>query len=150
MLIRDAKLYNWPLTLALLQIVNLTIPEASAFGRADASYLLDGDLIHIDSVRLTAPTVEIFGSGSLRFDTHDMDLTLHARNPRGLKLGPITDIFGLLRDQLLTIVVDGTLEKPRASLRSFDSARRVILPRSSQTSPATTQPQPSTTDPAVQ
>jgi hypothetical protein len=150
MLVRDAKLYNWPLTLALLQIVNLAIPEASAFKRANASYILDGDLIHVDSVRLTAPTVEIFGSGSIRFDTHDMDLTLHARNPNGLKLGPITDIFGLLRDQLLTIVVDGTLEKPRASLRSFDSARRAVLPRSSQTSPATPQTQPVTTQPTNQ
>lgn len=130
--IRDATLYNWPLTLAVLQLVNLSLPSARSIDRVDAAYLLEGQIARIDMLRLGAPNVDIVGGGTLRLDNQELDLTLHPRNPSAPKLGAFGDMLRLVKDELITIGVEGTLDKPKAGLRSFpsmrDSVRSVTSP----------------------
>lgn len=122
--IRDANIYEVPLSLALIQILNLSLPSSRSFDRASASYLIDDDVVLFDSVRFEAPTIEIVGAGMMHYSTLELDLDLYTRNPTGPDLGPLSDLFGVFKDELLTIHVTGTLEDPKPNATSFQGIKR--------------------------
>jgi hypothetical protein len=120
--IRDARMYELPAAMAMLQIINFAPPTAKSFDRADVSYLIDGDVITFDAIRLESPTVAIAGEGRMTYSTKALDLVLVTRNP-GIKLGPVGDLMSMFKDELISVQVTGTLPKPVARLRSFSGIR---------------------------
>jgi hypothetical protein len=115
--IRDAHLVRTPLAMALLHIVNLNFPGSQGFDRVAASFLIEGDIVHIDRFSLEAPTVEMVGNGRMRYSDQALDLHLYSRNPAGLNLGPLTELFNLFKDELLSVHVTGTLDQPQTDTR---------------------------------
>ncbi|MCC7406714.1 MAG: hypothetical protein IT442_01495 [Phycisphaeraceae bacterium] len=115
LMVRDAHLFKTPLAMAMLHIVNLNFPASKAFDRAGAEFLIDGDLVRIDSLSIESPSVELVGSGVMRYSDRALDLRMYSRNPAGLKLEPLTSIFNMIKDELLTIRVTGTLDQPQTS-----------------------------------
>ena len=57
-------------------------------------------------------TIEIVGDGSLAWEEQALDLLLVTRNPGWPHLGPLSDLFNMVKDQLVAVVVEGTLEEP--------------------------------------
>ena len=122
--IRDARLYEVPLALGLLQVLNFTVPASGAFDRASARYLIDGDTVIFDDIGFDAPTVEISGSGTMQYSNRKLDLTMFSSNPAGLDLGPISEMLDVFKNELVCIRVTGTLEKPQTKAESFSGIRR--------------------------
>jgi len=118
LVIDDARLFRTPLALALLHIVNLNLPSSTAFDRAAASFSLQGDQVRIDRVSFQAPSVEIIGSGTMRYSDLALSLRLFSRNPAA-RLGVLSSLFNLVKDELLSIYVTGTLREPRTSVRAL-------------------------------
>ena len=124
LVITDANLYEVPLSLALIQILNLSLPASRSFDRASASYLIEDDLVLLDSIRFEAPTIEIAGTGLMQYSTLDLDLDLYTRNPGSRKFGMLADLLGVFKDELLSIHVTGTLDDPKPKATSFQGLRR--------------------------
>lgn len=117
--VRDAHLVRTPLAMALLHIVNLNFPGSGEFDRAAASFLVEGDMVHIDRFSLEAPTVAMVGGGRMRYSDKALDLRLYSRNPAGPDLGPLTDLFNVLKDELLSVHVTGTLDQPQTQTQTL-------------------------------
>lgn len=117
--IRDAAIYETQLGLSLLQILNLSAPVSKSFDRVEASYLLDGDLVHLERIHFVAPTLTITGKGTMKYSTLALDLSMTSANPRGIELGPLTDVLKLLKDELVSIRVGGTLTDPKANVQTL-------------------------------
>ena len=117
--IRDAAIYETQLGLSLLQILNLSAPVSKSFDRVEASYLLDGDLVHLERIHFVAPTLTITGKGTMKYSTLALDLSMTSANPRGIELGPLTDVLKLLKDELVSIRVGGTLTEPKANVQTL-------------------------------
>ncbi|MCC7146744.1 MAG: AsmA-like C-terminal domain-containing protein [Phycisphaeraceae bacterium] len=131
--LRDAHLVQTPLGIALLHILNLNLPMSKAFDRVTARYLIDGDLVRIDRISFESPSVEVIGSGLLRYSSKALDLRLYSRNPAGLNLGPISGLLNLVKDELLSIRVTGTLDEPQTqtqTLSGVSQSLNVIFGRS--------------------
>jgi len=122
--IRDARLFERPLSLALLQTANLSLPRASAFDRVSSRFLVTGDEVLFDSLSFDSPAVSITGNGSMHLPTRRLDLTMVNRNPAALNLGPLNELYNTLKDELIAIRVRGTLDAPEAELQSFRNVRR--------------------------
>lgn len=122
--IRDARLYEVPLALGLLQVLNFTVPASGSFDRASARYLIDGDAVIFDDIGFDAPTVAISGSGTMQYSNRKLDLTMFSSNPAGLDLGPISEMLDVFKNELVCIRVTGTLEKPQTKAESFSGIRR--------------------------
>ena len=116
--VRDASLYETPLGLAVLQILNLAPPVHRSFRGVEAGYLIDGDTIHLESIVFSAPTLTIAGKGKMKYSTQEIELDMTTANPK-LDLGPVTDILKMLRDELVSIKVTGTLTKPKTEVRTL-------------------------------
>ncbi len=122
--IHDARMFDRPLSLALLQATNLSLPQSSALDRVSCRYVLMDDWVLFDSLSFESPNISITGAGTMFFPTRELDLTMYNRNPRAWDLGPVNDLFNTLKDQLIAIRVRGTLEDPDASVESLDGIRR--------------------------
>lgn len=122
--VRDAKLYDRPLTLALLQAVNFALPNESSFDRAAARYLVYGDTVVFDDIRFEAPAFIIAGTGTMDFPSTELNLRMVTRNPAAPNLGPISELVKTFKDELLGIEVRGTLAKPEARVVTFEGLFR--------------------------
>ncbi len=122
--IRQANLYEVPLAMALMQILNMTLPSSRSFDRASAEFLLDDDLVLFDSVRFEAPTIEIVGSGLMHYSTLELDLSMVTRDPAGPAFGMLSDLLQVFKDELLSIHVTGTLDEPKPEATSFQGIKQ--------------------------
>ncbi|MEZ6190905.1 MAG: hypothetical protein R3C45_06385 [Phycisphaerales bacterium] len=112
--VRDAKLYDRPLTLALLQAANFALPNESSFDRAAARYLIFGDTVVFDDIRFEAPAFVIAGTGTMEYPSTNLNLRMATSNPAAPDLGAVSDLVRTFKDGLLGIEVHGTLAKPEA------------------------------------
>ena len=122
--VRDARLYDRPLTLALLQAVNLSLPNESSFDRASARYLIDRDKVIFDDIRFEAPAFVISGSGSMAYPSTDLYLRMTTLNPTAPDLGPISTLVNTFKNELVGIEIRGTLAEPEARVVSFEGLFR--------------------------
>jgi len=112
--VRDAKLYDRPITLALLQAVNLALPNESSFDRAAARFLIYGDTVRFDDIRFEAPAFVIAGTGTMDYPTTGLNLRMVTQNPAAPDLGPVSSLVQTFKNELLGIEVHGTLAEPKA------------------------------------
>ncbi len=126
MQIRDAKLYELPVGLGVLQLLNFRLPASSSFDRAAADFVIDGDRVHLNRVNLEAPTVAIVGSGEMIFSTQEVDLWMFSRNPGRGVFGALGEMFNTFKDELVSIHVTGTLSNPISKTESFRGMRASI------------------------
>jgi len=123
MKIRRAKLWEIPPALGALQLLNLSLPMSTAFDHADAEFVLDGDTVFFDRLEFEAPTVALVGRGVMALESQHIDLWLFNRNPAAPKLGALTELFDVVKDELMSVHVTGTLEQPRARAESFKGSK---------------------------
>ena len=125
--IRHASMYDLPLAVAVLQLVNFTLPQSFAFDRAAADFLIAGEKALVEQVHFHAPTVEIYGAGVMNYRTRELSLDMFTRDPAGVKnFGPFDEVVRVFRDELVNIHVTGTLEDPKTEVRSFQGIQRSI------------------------
>jgi len=132
--IYDARLYEVPLALAVVQIANLSNPSSRAFDRSGASFVLDGDTVALSRIFFETPTqVQIAGDGTMKLSSRELDLTMFSRKPTGQRLGPLSDLVDLFKDELIRVRVTGTLNDPESRVESFgglsDSIKDIFLGR---------------------
>lgn len=122
--VSQARLYEVPLVLAVLQLLNLSLPTSTAFDNATVRFLVDADLVRFDHASFLAPNVEIVGSGTMQYQTRELDLLMFSRSPAGQTLGPLSELLNKFKDELACIRVTGTLGRPMARVDSFRGMRQ--------------------------
>lgn len=122
--VREAQLYEVPLAMGLLQVVSLDLPSSGRFEHAQIDYGIDGDAIRFDRMRLAGPTVEMEGTGTMSYSTRRIDLTLALRRPDNLWDNPVTELLEMVKDELVTIHVTGTVEAPQPRVQSLRGIRQ--------------------------
>ncbi len=119
-----ARLYEMPLTLSIVRVLNLSMPGTTTFDRASGWFSVDGNTVHLDDIRFTAPSLEMRGGGTIAWEDGAVDLLLYSRNPAGLKIAPFSAIWDRLKAELFTVKVAGTLREPQVSVTTMSTARR--------------------------
>jgi len=126
LIVRNASLTGVPLSMGLLKITHLTLPSKDRFNRALLSFYLRKDGVHFENIALMAPEMTISGRGAMTADGR-LALTLTTSNPKRLQLGPLSDLIDGVRNELATIQITGTLDKPKTTVRQFDGVRRAWI-----------------------
>lgn len=124
--IRNASIYRFPLTMSIVQLLNLATPTARQFNDADVQFLIDNDIINIEQIELISPTINITGSGSLRYSDQALNLEMFTRNPGAPNLGPVTELMKMFKNELVGIHVGGTLENPVTTIKSLGGIRNTM------------------------
>ena len=109
----EGNLGPLPVAVAVQQLLHLSSPVVGEIDYVQVDYHIDGDRILLDDIVLEASSGSIaafsmIGSGELFWPAFEVDLRL---KPRGGWL-VLSDIIGLLQDQLYEIRVRGSLLDP--------------------------------------
>ncbi|MBB6430637.1 hypothetical protein [Algisphaera agarilytica] len=124
LLITDARLIDKPLSTALLRASNLTLPSGAPLESASARYLVEGHTVRFDELSLAGPSLTIAGAGTMKLPETDLNLVMVSRNTAAPRLGPVSDLVNLFKDELLAIRVTGTLESPQTNVTSLGGLQR--------------------------
>lgn len=114
-LVSGKEMYRVPVILGLLQITNLSLPISTPFTQGTARYSVQGRVVTIEQLELRSNTMTMAGSGQLNFDTRKVKMTFTTDNPKALKIPLINELMQGLRQELLQIQVNGSIEEPKVS-----------------------------------
>ena len=124
--ITDATIYDRPLSNALLRASNLSLPSGAPLDSASARFLIDGDRVHFNQLALTGPGLTIAGTGTMTWPDTELSLLMVSRSSRMPRLGPVSDLIDLFKNELIAIRVRGTLAEPRTNLTTLRNVRDSI------------------------
>jgi len=114
--VREAKLWELPVVLAMLKLLNLSLPERTAFQEADLKYYISDDQVVVPEIALRGKALSIYGhgrmglEGSLNFDF------VAGLGPQLPYLPFVTGIIHNLQRQVAELRVGGTFAKPDVRL----------------------------------
>lgn len=106
-------MYKIPVILGLLQITNLALPISDPFNEGTISYSVDGSRVTFEQIELRSNLMTMEGTGHLDFGTKKVKLTFVTDNPNAIKVPFLHDLFKGVRDELLQIHVNGTIQDPK-------------------------------------
>jgi hypothetical protein len=110
----------------LLRLAHLTLPTATTFDSAHVAYYLFHDRMVFESIELLAPTMRLGGRGQMSLPQQQLNIALTTSNPRGLNLGPLTALIAKVRDQLITIRITGTLDRPVTRVQQLQGLSEAV------------------------
>jgi len=137
--IADGELYQMPLVLRILNLLQLSPPRESAFSRAAVDYYVIEQELIINELDLWGRGLNIFGTGRVT-PTNELDLALFSGFGRGYlpHVPVLSDVVELLGKQLVRLRVEGTFSDPEVTVeplsplsRPFFDVARMLTPQQS-------------------
>ncbi|HMO91523.1 MAG TPA: hypothetical protein PKD64_04950 [Pirellulaceae bacterium] len=129
--LRDAKLYELPVILALLNVAKIAQADRSAFDESNIDFTVMGSNIELNRIELIGDMISLIGTGDMNLDQQiNLDFyTVMGRNRLYIPL--ITQLYRAGSQQILWINVSGTLQEPKTTHELWpgltDSIRQVLL-----------------------
>jgi hypothetical protein len=105
------RMYELNLLVDLLKILNLRVPDGTAFEEAHAAFAIRGDRVTINRLDLLGTPVSLGGKGQMKIDGSDLNLEFYAVWARVMQVLPpiINEIPKEISKQFLKIKMHGTL-----------------------------------------
>ncbi len=123
----QAQLYELPLLLGVLNVINLTIPEEGAFQDCKIDFAIRGDRMFLNDIALYGSTLTLRGSGEMNIETTELDLDLDVYSPRkALKIPLLTALLEGAAQELAEVKVTGPAADPRITTRPLGGIRRLF------------------------
>lgn len=113
--VRDARLYELPPAMRLLQIFRVKDFNDVAFDSGDIFFSVTGENIDIDRMEFNGDVVSIIGNGRANTD-HELDLNFYSvvgRNNINIPL--ISDLYRRGSQKFMWINVGGTIQNPKVT-----------------------------------
>lgn len=124
LMVRDAELYGLPLAVGILKVSHLALPVNDPFQQALVSYYVRDGRFVFERIDLASPTMRLAGSGMMQYPSGVLDLSLTSSNPKGLKLGPFTELVDGFRNQLMTLHITGSIDRPQTKVEQFSGVAK--------------------------
>ncbi|MFT5424462.1 MAG: hypothetical protein ACI89L_002257 [Phycisphaerales bacterium] len=122
--IHGGSLVDVPGLLPIIELSNLTLPSGSRLDKARAEFYLRGNTVYLDELTASSDAIELYGGGTLLMPEVEMDVWMRSR---ALKKIPIlSDLFGAVRDEIVTATIKGTPADLKISTMQFADTRRVL------------------------
>ncbi len=111
----DADVYELPVMVSILSVLNLKLPSQRAFSAADVGYRIEGEHIYFDPIEFKGDAISLHGDGDMDFQSQIHLKLTPTVGPGELKV-PLWDWFSRgAGQQLVAVHIDGPLQKPDVS-----------------------------------
>lgn len=116
--IADARIYRTPLLLAIVNVIQLTIPEREAFDEVSCDFYFVGNRIELSNIALRGKSLTLAGSGSMSLPDGTVDLRLiNLSSNRWPDVPLLTDLVESASSRLVELHVTGSLSHPAVRTR---------------------------------
>jgi len=129
--IREGYIYRLPVLLAILNVVNVALPNEEALHDAEARFYITGDRLALDEIQMQGGPLTLVGSGTVSLRDQAVDLRLYASSATALSHVPlISDIIEGATKNLVELRVTGPISRPAVRPTPFrgvsDELRRLF------------------------
>ncbi len=119
--VHDARLYELPLVVRLINVFRLASGERTAFREARVLYFLKDRRLYLGDIRLRGQALALYGAGVMEPDGR-LHLTFLTGQPDENPLLPaLSELAEGLRKQLVLVLVTGTLAEPVVEFRTLSA-----------------------------
>lgn len=124
--LRDANVYQLPLAVAMLKVLNARFPNTNAFDTADVNYRLSGNYIYLDDIRLSGDALSVKGNGEAKLDGQiSMQFYTEFGN-QSFDLPVVRTVLGEASRSLMVIHVGGTIDNPTTEQEIFPMVNQTL------------------------
>jgi len=119
--VTEAKLYELPLVVRLLNALRFAPPDRTAFQKARVLYFLRGKRLILGDVRLEGRAMNLYGAGTMEADGR-LNLTFMTGKKNDDPLIPaLSELAEGIRKQIVVVLVTGTLAEPQVKTRTLSA-----------------------------
>lgn len=113
--LQNAKIYEVPVVLALLNVLRIKEPDRTAFDQGQMEFTVRGENIDFQKIELNGDAISLIGQGSVNLNSEvDLDFyTMVGRNRWSIPV--LTKLYHAGSQQVWWVEVDGTLGNPKTS-----------------------------------
>jgi len=116
----DGHIYRLPIILAILNVLNLSIPDQDAFDDARADLFIVGNRVRIKDIVLRGSVLGLVGSGSMTLPDLGLDLNLvHVSPHRWVHVPVLADFVEAASREFVELHVTGPLSQPTVRAKPF-------------------------------
>lgn len=131
--LRDANIYELPVFLRLLKILNIGQLNRTAFDSSNIDFTVQGENIDFNRMEFLGDAISLIGNGRMNLD-REIDLNFYSIVGRNrFNIPVLSDLYHASSQKILCINVDGTLENPQTHRHVLpqlnDSIRQLFQPR---------------------
>lgn len=124
MRITGGDVLDMPLVVRLLQLGNLQLPLGGTMDYFHASFFMDGPRVTFDQLGVLSGTLAIMGTGEMTIPGMDLDLTVSTQSR--LRLPLVSDLFEIVRNEIVTARVLGTVDAPAIVPEPLRGTRTIL------------------------
>ena len=134
--LRAAEIYELPVVVALLKILNIKQLNRNAFDSSNVDFTIENETVHLNRIELIGDAISLMGNGQIGFD-HSLALNFFTVWGRGRFYIPLlSELYREGSKRVLWIKVNGTVGNPQTH-REFlprlnDTIRRLFEPRTAE------------------
>ncbi|HTQ39248.1 MAG TPA: AsmA-like C-terminal region-containing protein, partial [Pirellulales bacterium] len=147
----NADIYELPVMVALLKVLNLKRPDTNAFTKSDITFHIDGEHVILKNIEFSGDAISLVGDGEANLNT-DINLKLQPIVGRSdLQLPAWKRLMGGASEQIMQIHVTGTLADPKPKREAFPTINQALqtIQTGMQPQNRTLPPPPNTLSPAA-
>jgi len=124
--LREADIYQLPVMIALLKVLNLRRPDTNAFSACDLEYRIAGPHIYLDRIVFQGDAVSLHGAGETNFqgEVHLALSPMLGREDR--KSLVLKQLLGGAGQEFMVIRVTGSLQDPKTEKQVFPTLNQAL------------------------
>lgn len=124
MTVTGGRVYSMPLLVPLVRVANLQFPSDEPLDFALCDAFISGNHLSIEEVSMASSSVQLLGFGTAKWPDLTLDLRFKAINRNRIPI--ITAVMENVRNELLSIKVNGTLKDPKVEMAPLSGTTRFL------------------------
>lgn len=122
--IASGSVLRLPVVFQLMQLSNFALPTGDKLDYMQAGFHMEGSTATFEQVALLSDSIALLGSGTMTFPSLELDMTFNSRGTNRIPL--ISDLYEVLRNEIVTTRIKGPLEDPSIQSQPFVGTRRAL------------------------
>jgi hypothetical protein len=111
--VRDGYIYRLPILLAILNVLDMSVPNDDALHELEADFFVLGNRLQLDAIALHGGSLNLVGSGSMSLPDQAVDLRLVNVGARSWARVPLlTDLVDSAMKEFVELRVTGPVSRP--------------------------------------
>jgi hypothetical protein len=118
--IRDGYIYKLPIFLAILNVLDITIPNNDVLSEAHGQFYVTGNAIRLTDIAVTGESLSLVGTGTMSLHDQSVDLTLvNAGAGRLASVPVLAELWEGASRELVELHVTGPVSQPQVRASPF-------------------------------
>jgi hypothetical protein len=118
--VREGYIYKLPIFLAILNVLDLTVPNNDVLSEASGQFYITGNSVRLADIDITGESLSLIGTGTMSLTNQSVDLTfVNAGAGRLAGVPVLAELWEGASREMVEIRVTGPVSKPQVRASPF-------------------------------